>query len=134
MHDPKTEGARWLDQAENDLAFAAHAMAGEFYHQVCFNAQQSAEKALKAIHYADGARSVIGHSVVGLLTRLTELHPGLTSLQDFAAELDLFYIATRYPNGLIEGTPHKAFTRSQAERALTAGEAVLNAARHEISA
>jgi HEPN domain-containing protein len=131
MRGPKGEGRRWLDQAENDLKFARHALEGEFYHQVCFIAQQCAEKALKAILYADGARNVIGHSVAGLLARLAD-RPALASLRDSAAELDLFYIPTRYPNGLVEGTPHEAFTRSQADRALQWAHEFVSLARREL--
>ena len=129
MHDPGTEARRWLDQAENDLAFAEHALGGQFFHQVCFIAQQCAEKALKAVHYAGGARSVIGHSAVALLGALVPRHPALGKLQDMVAELDLFYIPTRYPDALMAGTPHRVFTRAQAERAMAAAKAVLLAAR-----
>ncbi|MFQ5793271.1 MAG: HEPN domain-containing protein [Acidobacteriota bacterium] len=129
MRDPRAEGRRWLAQADNDLLFARHALQGEFFHQVCFVCQQCAEKALKALIFAGGARSVIGHSVVGLLARLVQGHSDLEELNDLAAELDLFYIPARYPNGLVEGTPHEAFTRSQAERALAAAERILSAAR-----
>jgi HEPN domain-containing protein len=134
MHDPKVEARRWIDQAENDLAFARHAHQGQFFHQVCFVAHQCAEKALKALHYAAGARNVIGHSAAGLLVHLLAKHPDLEMLRDVAAELDLYYIPTRYPNGLIEGTPHQAFTRAQAEHALKAAEAVLDAARRTLGA
>jgi HEPN domain-containing protein len=133
MHDPRAEGKRWFDQAENDLAFARHALQGEFYHQVCFVAQQCVEKALKAVLYSQGARNVIGHSAVGLLARLIPDHPRLESLRDHAAELDLYYIPSRYPNGLVEGTPHEAFTRAQAERALEAAEKALAAVRRELT-
>ena len=129
MHDPRNEALRWFQQAENDLSFAYHAMDGEFFHQVCFISQQCAEKAVKAIHYDEGARSVIGHSVVGLLARIPDRHQDMKQLTDLAAELDLYYIPARYPNGLIEGTPHTAFTRTQAERALKAAETILDAAR-----
>jgi HEPN domain-containing protein len=133
MRDPRAEAQRWLEQARNDLDFARYAMAGGYHHQACFVSQQCAEKALKALHYADGAREVIGHSVVGLLGRALARHPGLESLNDFGAELDLFYIPTRYPNGLVEGTPYGTFTRAQAERALTAAEAVLLAIEAELA-
>lgn len=132
MHDAKAEGRRWLSQAENDLLFARHALDGGFFHQVCFVAQQCAEKALKAILYSSGARSVIGHSATALLARIETTHPALHGLRDYAAELDLYYIASRYPNGLVEGVPHEVFTHSQAERALVAAEKMLEAARHEI--
>ena len=133
MRDPKAEGQRWLDQAENDLKFARHALQGSFHHQVCFIAQQCAEKALKAVLYAEGARNVIGHSAVGLLAHLLDDHPRLEPLRDIAAELDLYYIPTRYPNGLVEGTPHEAFTRAQAERALVSAGEVVDAVRRELA-
>jgi HEPN domain-containing protein len=134
MHDPTAESQRWLRQADNDLAFARYALDGEFFHQVCFIAQQGAEKALKAVHFAGGARSVLGHSVVGLLGRLEGTRPAFAALKDLAAELDLFYVPTRYPNGLLEGVPHEVFTRAQAERALRAAETILAAARRELEA
>lgn len=132
MYDPTSESTRWLDQATNDLDFARYALAGGFFHQACFVAQQCAEKALKAIHYADGARTVIGHSVAGLLGRLLKLHPALSSLRDAASELDLFYIPTRYPNGLVEGSPHEAFTNTQADRAIAHANTILEAARRAL--
>ena len=132
MNDPAAEGRRWLAQADNDLAFARYALVGDFFHQACFVAQQCAEKTLKALLYADGARSVIGHSVVGLLARAVEKHSGLERLRDLAAELDLLYIPTRYPNGLVEGSPHEVFTRTQAERAIGSAETVLQTVRAEL--
>jgi HEPN domain-containing protein len=89
---------------------------------------------LKAVVDAGGARSVIGYSVAGLLTRVAGEHPELEALRDPAAELDLFYIATRYPNGLIEGVPYQAFTQSQAERALSAGARFLVAVEGVLAA
>jgi HEPN domain-containing protein len=95
MRDPKAECARWLSQAESDLAFARYASDGRFFHQACFHAQQAAEKALEAVHYNDCARAVLGHFPVGLLARLLKSHPDLDRVRDLAAELDLFYLPTR---------------------------------------
>lgn len=97
-----------------------------------FVAQQAGEKALKAVHFASGARTVLGHSLVGLLGRLIPEHPALESLRDLAAELDLYYVPTRYPNGLMEGMPYEVFTRAQADRALKAAETILAAVRRAI--
>jgi len=132
MRDPKAEASRWLDQAENDLAFARYALDGGFFHQACFVSQQCAEKAVKAVHYHEGARTVIGHSVVGLMAPLAGAHPELDALNDAAAELDLFCIPARYPNGLVDGTPHQVFTRAQAERALECAERIFSAMRSRL--
>ncbi|MBD3236539.1 MAG: HEPN domain-containing protein [Candidatus Eisenbacteria bacterium] len=127
MYDPKAEGRRWLSPAGNDLAFARHALEGEFFHQVHLVCQPCVEKAPQALPYGRGARNVIGHSVVKLLDATAEVHPALESLRDAAAEHDLYYIAGRYPNGLVEGTPHESFTRKQAGRTLAGAEEVLAA-------
>ena len=51
MWDSSAEAKRWWLQAENDLEFARMALREKFFHQACFIAQQSAEKALKAVGY-----------------------------------------------------------------------------------
>ena len=55
-------------------------------------------------------------------------------LRDLAAEPDLYYIPTRYPNGLVEGTPYQAFTRAQAGRALNGAETVVAAVERTLAA
>ncbi len=52
MWDSAAEAKRWLRQAENDLEFARLGLREGFFSQACFLAQQSAEKAVKAIGYA----------------------------------------------------------------------------------
>jgi HEPN domain-containing protein len=42
----------WLRQAENDLAWGRHSLDGSYFAQVCFIAQHSGEKALKAYCFA----------------------------------------------------------------------------------
>ena len=120
---------RWLQAAEDDLTYARHARDGGFFPPACFHAQQAAEKAVKAVHYARGARTVIGHSVRGLIDRLSPAAPALAALRDDGARLDLLYVPTRYPNGLAEGAPSEAFTGTQAGDAIAAAERIVAAAR-----
>lgn len=134
MSEPRPEAARWLAAAEEELATARHLTAGGFYAPACFHAQQGAEKAVKAIHYARGARTVLGHNVRALIEALAPRVPALDELLDAARELDLLYVPTRYPNGLAAGTPAEAFSASQAQRALGHAEAVVEAARGDVSA
>ena len=61
MWDSRSEAERWLKQAENDLDFARLGLREGFHAQVCFLTQQSAEKAVKAIGYLLGERTVLGH-------------------------------------------------------------------------
>lgn len=128
MNDPQVEARRWRDQATDDLRYAQYSANGGFHAQACFVAQQVAEKALKAIHYSRGARAVLGHSVVALLDALQPPSPELVALRSQAVDLDLFYIPTRYPNGLVAGTPSRAFGQAQSTHAISAAEAILTAA------
>src|SRR5919204_6289531 len=98
MKQPKAEAQRWLAQARSDLAFAELGLREGYYAQACFMCQQAAEKALRAMHYSAGARTVLGHSVVALLDDLVGRHAQLVSLREAAQLLDQFYVPTRYPN------------------------------------
>lgn len=114
----------WLRQASADLKLAETARDGGSFEWSCFAAQQSAEKAVKAVHYGEGA-SVRGHSVAGLLKAIgTEPAPG-PDLLKLALELDRHYVPTRYPNGFPAGAPIDFFTKEDADRAIQNASAVL---------
>jgi len=132
MWDSRAEADRWLKQAENDLDFARLGLREGFHSQVCFLAQQSAEKAVKAIGYLLGERAVMGHSVAVLAGRYADRVPGLADLRDEAGILDQYYIPTRYPNGLPGGFPFMAFRKEQATNAIAAAERFLRLAGKRI--
>ncbi|MGH7551249.1 MAG: HEPN domain-containing protein [Gemmatimonadota bacterium] len=125
MNDPRDEAGRWLRTAQEDLEYARYAAKGGHHAPACFHAQQAGEKAVKSVHYARGARAVIGHNIRALIETLSPRDDGLDGLLDAARELDLFYIASRYPNGLAEGTPGEAFSAAQASRALDLAERMI---------
>jgi HEPN domain-containing protein len=129
MRQPELEAARWIAQAESDLAFAVVGVREGFFAQACFICQQAGEKALKAVHYASGARIVLGHSLVELLTPLLSKHLALSELRDAAGQLDQYYIPTRYPNGLPGGVPADVFTARQAGEAVAYARDVIARAR-----
>lgn len=132
MWDARAEADRWRRQAVNDLAFARVALRERFYAQACFIAQQASEKAVKAIAYGLGERTVLGHSLVTLISRYAELVPDLDDLRELAGILDQYYVPTRYPNGLAGGVPFEAFGESQAADAVdAAGRFVQLAERHD---
>ena len=121
------EGRRWLAAARDDLALARLAAANGFHAAACFHAQQSAEKAVKAIHFSRGARAVTGHSVRKLIESLQPRNGTLDGLIAGARELDLLYIPSRYPNGLDHGTPGEAFGAEQSARAIGVAHDILSA-------
>lgn len=106
----------WLRQAENDIEWAEHSLAGGFFAQVCFISQQAAEKALKAYCFFKGFDSVRTHSLFRIIRDLNENG----KLEQWARELDLYYQASRYPDALPAGAPFEVISREQADRALAA--------------
>ena len=118
MWDSRAEADRWRKQAANDLDFARLGLREGFFAQVCFLAQQSAEKAVKSIGYLLGERTVLGYSVAVLADRYADRVSELAGLRDEAGILDQYYIPTRYPSGLPGGFPFMAFTGEQAANAV----------------
>lgn len=112
------ESLRWLAQATADHDDARYLHEGGRYNSCCFFCQQAAEKAIKAFLYKQGAEHVYGHSVAELCREAAQLDPAFTDLKAVISTLDVYYIPTRYPNGLPGGLPAEAFTRDDAARAL----------------
>lgn len=121
------EAARWLETAQEDLESACILLEkGKFSH-ACFLAQQCAEKAVKALWYWDG-EDPWGHSVQKLLQELPNeaLRARTRHLLEAAAELDRFYVPTRYPNGLPDLTPGKCFFQKDADEAVRTARRLLD--------
>lgn len=122
MWNAEREFSRWLQQAERDLGAGWALVDAEYFEQACFVAQQAAEKAVKAIAYALGERRVLGHSVFELTQQCGDRVPALRGLRKSARILDLYYIPTRYPNGLPGSLARDAFTKEQATEGLDVSE------------
>jgi HEPN domain-containing protein len=113
----------WMNQAEGDLEHARSDMERGFYDWACFSAQQSAEKAVKAVFQKMGAEAW-GHSVGDLLRELSKRHEVPEELVDSALELDKAYISTRYPNVHPSGFPRDRYTRGEARRLILYAERI----------
>jgi HEPN domain-containing protein len=107
----------WYKQARRDLQHARHALEDEEFEWACFAAQQSAEKALKALYQSAGAEAW-GHSVFALLESLPLEFSTDDALKDIGKELDKHYIPPRYPNSYPQGAPYEYYTRAEADRAI----------------
>ena len=118
MKDSPGEARRWLKQAQADLAAVATLRAGGHHATACFHSQQAAEKALKAVLYRAGARSVLGHSLQDLARQCEAHDPSFATIADPARLLDQYYVAARYPNGLPPpAIPSETYTADQAQAA-----------------
>lgn len=124
------EADRWFRQAESDLDAARISLAGGSYAWACFQAEQGAEKAIKALLYAKGYRKILSHSVYELLLEARKTEKGIPLLEQDAKLLDNVYITSRYPNGIAgRMTPSEYFTEEDAERCLQSAGSILDAVR-----
>lgn len=117
-------------QSLRDLKAARDSLSDGNYEWVCFQAQQSAEKALKALVYASG-RSIWGHTLVGLLDSLKDLY-SVDELWDEARLLDRHYIPSRYPNVYESGYPGMFYDKKTAEEAIAAYEGFVEWVKAEL--
>ncbi|MEW6527210.1 MAG: HEPN domain-containing protein [Spirochaetota bacterium] len=122
------ESSRWFDTAMSDYEAAKIMCDYKKFAHACFLSQQSAEKALKALHYYYDS-DPWGHSVLKLIDDMKyidiEAYNVVSSCIDSARLLDKLYIPTRYPNGLPDITPDIAYTQNDADEALLSADMIL---------
>ena len=121
----------WWQQGMRDLEHAEHALGDEDHEWAAFAAQQSAEKALKALIMSIGGEPW-GHSITSLAEALpTNLQLPLEVLEA-ANRLDKHYIPARYPNGFAEGFPGKLYTHGEAEGAIQDARKIIEFSRRNL--
>jgi HEPN domain-containing protein len=114
----------WIDEAEGDLEHAKSDSKQGFYNWACFSAQQSAEKALKAVFQSMHAEAW-GNCVADLLQELSKKQDVANELMEAALELDKAYIPTRYPNAHPSGSPRRKYTKEESARLISHAERIL---------
>jgi len=131
--EPGVEAARWLKQAEIDLMAARDLQGHGRFHLVCFIAQQTAEKAMKAFLYGKGEELVLGHSVGELSVRAAKYDPNFSALGKRAAILDRYYVAARYPNGVAPGAiPADLFNKEDGDNAVNIAAEVIATVKNKL--
>jgi len=124
------EAERWLLQAQADLKAAETSQSTGSYEWACFQSQQAAEKALKAL-WLYNAHEPWGHSLVKLIQDFPDgpVKAKLDDLISHAKRLDKLYIPTRYPNGLPDSIPAEVYTDGEASDAIGLAREVVEAVR-----
>jgi HEPN domain-containing protein len=120
----------WLAQAERDLEQARASRKDDRHEWACFAAQQSAEKAVKALHLSLN-QEAWGHMVARLLSELPIEVPQL--LVEKAKVIDGFYIPTRYANGHPEGAPFEHYGTIQSTDAINYAGEILKFVRSQMA-
>jgi HEPN domain-containing protein len=92
------EDAReWISRARSDLALARARPEGVYLEDLCFHAQQAAEKAIKALLIRHGVKFPYVHDLAALLTRLERATGDLPDSIRQAERLTQFAVEARYP-------------------------------------
>lgn len=112
----------WFAQALRDLEQARASRRDGRHEWGCFAAEQSAEKAVKALHLALG-QEAWGHTIAKLLLELPiDVDAALI---EKGRVLDNMYVPTRYANSHPEGAPFEHYGPLQSDQAIRhAGEIV----------
>ncbi len=118
---PPSDPREWLNRARSNLARAREGIhiTGVYFEDLCFDAQQAAEKSLKALLIHRGIRFPYVHDLAELLGLVEQAGQEVPSRVRQAARLTRYAVVTRYP-GLLEPV-----TREQYEEAVALAEEVV---------
>ena len=94
---PPDDPREWMNRARSNLAMAKSEVEGVYLEDLCFHAQQAAEKAIKALLIKMGVEFPYIHDIAQLLTLLEKAGHEIPSSVKKAEGLTRFAIFTRYP-------------------------------------
>jgi HEPN domain-containing protein len=120
----------WFAQAERDLDQARSSQKEGRHEWACFAAQQSTEKAVKALHLFRN-QEAWGHVISRLLIQLPTAVP--PELMEKAKVLDNYYMPTRYANGHPEGPPFEHYGSLQSTEAIHYASEILEFCRSQMA-
>ena len=114
-NDPR----EWLNRARSNLIRAKHPIEGVYLEDLCFDAQQAAEKAIKAVLIHLNVRFPRTHDLAELLTLVEKAGQRVPEQVKRASILTPYAVESRYP-GLSEPV-----TKEEYEEAVSIAEEVL---------
>jgi len=87
----------WMDRAISSLKLASIKKETEIYYEdLCFQAQQAVEKALKALLIKKGQELEITHNLIVLLQKVMQFYKVPDEIKDLII-LNDYAVQTRYP-------------------------------------
>jgi len=117
----------WLRRAESNLVQARRRAPGICLEDLCFQAQQAAEKALKAVLIAQRRRLAYTHDLVALFHSIEQSGQPVPDDVKRTVRLNDYAVETRYP-GLFEPV-----TEEDYREALKLAERCVEWVRQELS-
>lgn len=125
---PPEDPREWLNRARSNLIQARTEQAGVYLEDLCFNAQQAAEKAIKALLIQRDVEFPYVHDIAQLLTLLERSGVEVPAQVRQAEKLTPFAVFTRYPGVA------PPVQREEYEEALALAEAVVRWAEERLRA
>lgn len=123
---PPTDPREWIRRAKSNLTLAGSADPGVELEDLCFDAQQAAEKAIKAIFIHRGETFPYVHDLDRLIRLLERNGVKVPKYIKASTELTQYAHETRYP-GMADPV-----TRLEYRRAMRIATAVLRWAERQI--
>jgi len=127
-HFPADDPREWINRAKSNLVRARAINPEVLLEDLCFDAQQCAEKAIKGVFVLRGERFPLIHDLEELLQRLARVAVKIPKYLWDADELSRFAVVTRYP-GMADPV-----TRREYRRAVSIAEKVLRWAERQVEA
>jgi HEPN domain-containing protein len=94
---PPDDPREWLNRARSNLVQAKAKRKGVYLEDLCFHAQQAAEKAIKALLIKLDVNFPYVHDLAELLTLVEKAGQGVPESIRQAERLSKFAVFTRYP-------------------------------------
>jgi HEPN domain-containing protein len=94
---PPEDPREWLNRAKSNLLLARARRAGIYLEDLCFNAQQAAEKAIKALLIRRAVAFPYVHDIAQLLTLVERAGLEIPPAVKQGERLTRFAVFTRYP-------------------------------------
>ena len=123
---PADDPREWLNCARSNLAKAVNRISGVYLEDLCFDAPQAAEKAIKALLIKRCIEFPYVHDLARLLSLLTEAGEAIPDAVGQARRLSQFATITRYP-GI-----DQPVTEQQYAKAIEISEAVVRWAEERL--
>ena len=117
-YDPD-DAREWLGRAQSNLAQARNRTPDAYLEDLCFNAQQAAEKALKAVMIQQDIEFPYIHDIYALLAMLRDTGETIPKDVDAAGSLSKYAVTTRSPG-------YRLATTQEYQEALEIAEAVVH--------
>ena len=124
---PPDDPREWLNRARSNLVRAKAKRKGVYLEDLCFDAQQAAEKAIKALLIKLDVNFPYVHDLAELLTLVEKAGHAVPTAIKRVEELSRFAVFTRYP-GLGPAVKEKEYQES-----IKIAEKVVNWAQSLIS-